>query len=214
MSPDFTGVVDAKLETDEYMDPEDAKTEIFQFESASRQMQSGVRRRLAGSAVARRNTMRVRRKSRIFEFNKSGEIDRKADESLKALRKATNKSVSAATNRRRMSFKSIVATQQLAASSSKSEKQNPETLPPTEHQLKEEKSDILEGEAFGIHGLKAMSVSFKTNEVEKTMENLKDEKATPDETVTLVKKNAKENDSENFDDKFGIDSHVINYDYF
>lgn len=128
ISPHFTGIVDVKLEANDYLDKEDARTQLFQFENSkvvSRRFSR--RKRTSGTADVRSSgggddrssggitspsrkggSERKRRKSKLFQFDKSSVQEKRADESLKALWRATSKAVSAASSRRRSSFKDIV----------------------------------------------------------------------------------------------------------
>ena len=213
MSPDYTGVVDSKLEEDEYIDAEDAKTEIFQFESASREIVSGVRRRMASPAGPEFGKTRVRRKSRIFEFNKSGDIERKAGESLKALRQATNRAVSTALSRRRHSFQSIVK----ASSPSNVTVENSHDLMTVEHNLEDGSLGTLrerESKVFSIHEFESKSLpQEKVKEEIKAKVSL-DHVIPSNETNNMLANPKNDKLEENVDEKYGIDDHLIKYDYF
>eukprot|EP00946_MAST-07B_sp_MAST-7B-sp1_P002146 g2146.t1 len=111
MSPDYSGIVDSSLESPDYFDAEDAKTQVFQFQNSK--LTTQAYRDSSNALPSPTRSKRKRRTSKLFEFDKSVQMDRKAGESFKALQRATSKAVRV----RRLSFKGAVKLHKMANSS-------------------------------------------------------------------------------------------------
>ncbi len=120
IDPNYTGIVDTRLESSSYVDPEDAKTDLFRFETTARPREdtgpggggsvlsggNGGGAQSGGGSSGGRKTVppRKRRASKMFDFDKSAAREMNQARELDKLLKASTVSVKSSSTKRRASF--------------------------------------------------------------------------------------------------------------